>query len=49
MNQTLSNDNTESLIIGINLGDIIIFQYFDNSTYQNKYTKKEEDVGRLRE
>ena len=49
MNQTHSNDNTYSLTIGINLGDIIIFQYFDNSIYQNKYIKKEEDVERLRE
>ena len=49
MNQTHSNDNRQSLTIGINFGDIIIFQYFDNSIYQNKYSKKEEDAERVRE
>ena len=45
---THSNDNTQSLTIDINLLDIKKFQYFDNSIYQNKYIKKEEDVERVR-
>ena len=49
MNKTHSYDNIERSTIGIYLGDIIFFQYFDNSIYQNKYLKKEEDVERLRE